>query len=71
MFKKEVEHLVLLGVLKVSNDSEWGDPHFTQPKPKSNLVCFLSEFRNLNVQLKQKPHPITKTILMLLRLGDF
>ena len=34
MFKKEVESLVLLGVLGVENDSEWGDPSFAQPKPK-------------------------------------
>ena len=33
---KEVEHLVLLGVLKVANDSEWGAPYFDQPKPRSN-----------------------------------
>ena len=36
--KKEVARLVLLGVLKVANDSEWGDPSFAQPKPKPNQV---------------------------------
>ena len=36
MFKKYVGHLFLLGVLEVSNGWEWGDPYFTQPKPKSN-----------------------------------
>ena len=50
IFKKEVERLVLLGVLLVSNDSEWGDPSFAQPKPKSNQVSFLSDFRNINKQ---------------------
>ena len=34
IFKKEVEHLVLLGVLKVANDPEWGAPYFAQPKPE-------------------------------------
>ena len=48
MFKKEVAHLVLLGVHKVANDSEWKAPSFVQPKPKSNRVRFLSNFRNLN-----------------------
>ena len=48
MFKKEVENLVLLGVLEVVNDSEWGTPSFTQPKPKSNIVSYLSDFSNLN-----------------------
>ena len=43
MFKKEVQRLVLLGVLKAENDSEWGAPYFAQPKPKSNQVRFLSD----------------------------
>ena len=53
MLKKQVEHLVLLGVLEVANDSEWGDPSFAQSKPKPNQVRFLSDFRNLNKKLKQ------------------
>ena len=54
MFQNEVEHLVLLGVLEVANDSEWGYPYFAQYKPKSNQVSFISDFRNLNKQLKKK-----------------
>ena len=38
--QKKVEHLVLLGVLEVANDSEWGASSFAQPKPKSNRVLF-------------------------------
>ena len=34
MFKQEVEHLVVLGVLEVANDSEWVAPYFAKPKPK-------------------------------------
>ena len=60
MFKKEVERLVLLGVLEVANYSEWGSPYFAQPKLKSNRVRFLSDFRNLNKQLKRKPYPMPK-----------
>ena len=48
MLKKEVESLVLLGFLERENYSEWGDPSFTQPKPKKNQLSFLSDFRNLN-----------------------
>ena len=48
MSKKEVGNLALLGFLEVANDSEQGDPSFAQPKPKSNWVRFLSDFRNLN-----------------------
>ena len=58
MFKKEFKRLVLLVILEVSNDSEWGDPTFSQPKTKSNQVRFLSGFRNLNKQLKNKPYPM-------------
>ena len=52
MFKKGVERLVLLGVPRVANDSEWGAPYFSHPKPKSSRVRFLGDFRNLNKQLK-------------------
>ena len=71
MFKKEVERLVLLRILEVSNDSEWGAPSFAQPKPKSNRVHFLSDFRNLNKQLNRKPYPMTKINEMLLKLEGF
>ena len=71
MFKKEVERLVILGVLEVENYSEWGSPSFPQPKPKSNNVRFLSDFRNLNKHLKQKPHLIPKINEMLLKLECF
>ena len=60
IFKKEVYCLVQLGVLGVANDSEWGAPYFAKPKPKSSRVLFLSDFRNLNKQLKRKPHPMNK-----------
>ena len=52
MFKKEVERLVLLGVLEVGNYSEWVDPSFAQTQPKPNQVRFQSYFRNLNKDLE-------------------
>ena len=71
MFKKEVERLVLLGFLEVANYSEWGDPSFTQPKPKSNQVRLVSGFRNLNKELKQKPYSMKKINEMLLKVEVF
>ena len=68
IFKQEVGHLVILGVLELANDSEWVAPSFVRPKPKSNQVHFLSELRNLNEQLKQKQYPIPKIYEMLLKL---
>ena len=42
IFKKEVEYLVLLGVLKKLNDLEWGALPFTKPKPR-NKCSMLSK----------------------------
>ena len=66
-----ISRIVLLGVIEVENDSEWGAPSFAQPKPKSNRVNFLSDFRNQNKQLKWKPYPMTKINEMLLNLEGF
>ena len=35
MLKKEVERLVISGVLEHANESEWGEPYFTQPEAKN------------------------------------
>ena len=48
--KNEVERSVLLEVLEIEIDPERGAPYFSQPKTKSNLVRFISDFRNLNKQ---------------------
>ena len=71
MLKKVFERLFLLRALEVENDSEWGAPSFAQPKPKPNLVRFLSDFRNINKKLNQKPYPMPKTNGMLLKLEGF
>ena len=55
----------------MANDSEWGAPSFAKPKPKPNRVRFLRYFINLNKQLKQKPHPMTRINEMLLKLEGF
>ena len=60
MFRKEVERLVKLGVFEEANNSELGAPYFDQPKPKTNCVRFLSDFRKLNRQLKRNPYPTPK-----------
>ena len=71
IFKKEVERLVLLGFLKIANDSEQGSPSFSQPKPKTNQLRFLSYFISLNKQLKCKPYPMPNINEMLLKLEGF
>ena len=68
MFIKEVEILVILGVLEEANECEWGAPLFAYTKAKTNCVRFLSDFRNLNRQLKRKPYPMTKIREMILNI---
>ena len=67
MFKREVDSLVLLGVIGRATNSEWGDPYFAQPKLKSNRVRFLSDFRNINKQLSRKPYSMPKINKLLLK----
>ena len=55
----------------MNNDLEWVAPLFAQPKPKSNRVRFLSDFRNVYKQLKRKPYPIPNINEMLLKLKGF
>ena len=43
MFKQDVEHLVILEVLELANDSEWAAPYFAKTQLKSNQVHFLSD----------------------------
>ena len=71
VFLKDVERLVILGVLEIENNLEWVAPSFAQPEPKSNRVHFLSDFRYLNKQLKRKTYPVPKINEMLLKLEGF
>ena len=71
MFRKEVERIVNLGVLEEANDSECKRPSFSQTKVKTNHVRFLSDFRNLNRQLKCNPYPMPKIREMLLNIEGF
>ena len=44
---------------------------FEKPKPKDNLVRFLSYFINLNNQLKRKPYPMPNINGILLKVESF
>ena len=52
-FKKEVERLVELGVLKKDSDSPWAAPSFCQPKKNKDKVRFLTDLRQLNTFSKE------------------
>ena len=66
MFKNEIKHLVLLGVLEIFNN-----PESAKLKPKPDQVRILSDFININKQLKRKTHPVPKINEMLLKLEGF
>ena len=70
VFKREVDRLVKLGVLKREDNSEWGSPTFIVPK-KQGTVRFLSDFRQVNQRIKRKPWPLPKISTILQELEGF
>ena len=68
--KKEVERLVLLGVLKRQDDSEWASPTFIIPKP-NKTVRFVTDFREVNKRLVRKPFPLPKITTILQEVEGF
>ena len=59
-FKQEVERLEKLGVLAKDSDSPWAAPSFGIPKKNQTEMSFLTDFRQLNKRLVQKPFPLPK-----------
>jgi hypothetical protein len=67
---KEIDHLVLIGVLKWQPSSKRASPSFIIPK-KDYTVRTISGFRELNKQIVRKPYPIPKISTTLQELEGF
>jgi hypothetical protein len=69
-FINKVERLVKLGVLERQPALKWASPLFIIPK-KNRIVCFLSNFWEVNKRLIGKPFPIPKISTVLQELDGF
>ena len=69
-FKKDLDRLESIGVLRKVNRSEWAAPAFIIPK-KDGRVRFISDFRKLNKQIKRTPYPLPHIKDMLLKVSNF
>jgi hypothetical protein len=67
---KEIDCLVLIGVLKWQPSSKWALPCLIIPK-KDYTVRTISDFRELNKQIVRKPYPIPKISTTLQELEGF
>jgi hypothetical protein len=67
---KEIDCLVLIGVLKWQPSSKWDSPSFIIPK-KDYTVHTISDFIKLNKQIVRKTFPIPKISTTLQELEGF
>jgi hypothetical protein len=68
--QKEADWLCREGVLAKDSNSDWAVPTFIIPK-KEGTLRFVTDFRQLNKAIKQKPFPIPNIQDILQKIGGF
>ncbi len=67
-FKKELDHMVELGILAPCGASEWASPAFIIPK-KDGCVQQITDLQSLNKEIIQKQYPLPIITDMLNRIS--
>jgi hypothetical protein len=63
-FKKELDHLVEIGVLAAQQENDWASPSFIAPR-ENGRVQWISNLRQLNKVIRCKQYPLTIIIDIL------
>jgi hypothetical protein len=69
IFKKELDHLVEIGVLKAQQESELALPSFITPK-KDSREHWISNIRQLNKGIRRKQYPLPIITNILRKIAD-